>query len=369
MAKKREYFDKEKNTHWVASVNPNYFCVFPMVEYAGRTAGQCFTTKNLEKNTTGGLISFKAGKRLNKAVSWFVAANTKPMVTKGGRVIDYVNIQFITLTLSGTQKHDDNWIKANMLNPFIDVIKKEHDVINYIWRAEAQANGNIHFHLVVDKFIYWKKIKSVWNRLQATHGYIDEYQSKFAGMHFMQYWDTMSKYYIGKYGKLAQHKAAEVFNEQRATGWSEPNSTDIHKAYKAKNVAGYISKYISKTSKGLVSNIKYETNRDGTTKVVQEQMNSSCQTNKCTRVIQGRQWYLSTSLQGIGNVQIEMSSDAGSCLRSLIGGIAEKIELKQLFEGQYLPDLYRCDFMPYLSNLPLLKDYFEENFKKITCTQ
>ena len=71
---------------------------------------------------------------------------------------------FITLSLSSTQIHSDNEIKEKCLNQFLIEIRKRYRVKNYIWRAEKQKNGNIHFHVVIDKFIAWSELRDRWNQ-------------------------------------------------------------------------------------------------------------------------------------------------------------------------------------------------------------
>src|SRR5690554_5071199 len=63
------------------------------------------------------------------------------------------NLVFITLTLSSKQVHDDNFIKRNLLNNFIIYMGRKFDMKNYLWKAEKQKNGSIHFHIVTDVYI------------------------------------------------------------------------------------------------------------------------------------------------------------------------------------------------------------------------
>lgn len=119
----------------------------------------------------------------------------------------YVN--FITLTLSAKQEHDDQYIKKEMLSRFLDDIRSEYGIVNYLWRAEPQKNGNIHFHILIDRYVHHTAIRSIWNKIQQTHGYI----TRFKNVH----------------------------------GHVNPNSTDIHSAKKIRNTLKYIVKYLTKT--------------------------------------------------------------------------------------------------------------------------
>lgn len=81
---------------------------------------------------------------------------------------------FITLTLASQQKHTDQVIKRQCFQPFLaDVAKACKCEINYIWRAEAQENGNIHFHVLIDRYVDKHWVTSTWNRLQDRIGYVE----------------------------------------------------------------------------------------------------------------------------------------------------------------------------------------------------
>lgn len=83
---------------------------------------------------------------------------------------------FVTLTLSDKQRHSDNFIKRKFLGNFISDIKRNHGIENYYWKAEAQQNGNIHFHLIVDKYIRKEILQRTWNRIQAE--YVETYTAR-----------------------------------------------------------------------------------------------------------------------------------------------------------------------------------------------
>jgi hypothetical protein len=85
------------------------------------------------------------------------------------------------------------------------VAKRKWNLINYVWRAEPQANGNIHFHILSDVFIPHDELRIVWNRIQVKNGYIVPSAKK-----------------------------------------QNPNSTDIHSLKTIGNVAAYVSKYCTK---------------------------------------------------------------------------------------------------------------------------
>jgi hypothetical protein len=117
-------------------------------------------------------------------------------------------LTFVTLTLPAKQNHDDNHIKRTCLTPFIENLKRKHNVWNYFWRAESQKNGNIHFHLLIDSFINHTVLRDLWNHTVEKLGYIDTFEK--------------------------EHKHRN------------PNSTDIRKLKGIHNPEAYVIKYCCK---------------------------------------------------------------------------------------------------------------------------
>lgn len=86
---------------------------------------------------------------------------------------------FLTLTLSAVQVHSDQEIKSKILKPFMRWLRENRVCTNYIWKAEVQKNGNIHFHVIIDQFVNKDEIRAKWNESQDNLGYHERYQRKF----------------------------------------------------------------------------------------------------------------------------------------------------------------------------------------------
>jgi hypothetical protein len=75
----------------------------------------------------------------------------------------------ITLTMPTQMGLDDEEIKQHCLEPFLDNLVKHHDVKLWIWKAEAQLRGCIHFHVIIDRFLEESVVRELWyNRLLAV---------------------------------------------------------------------------------------------------------------------------------------------------------------------------------------------------------
>lgn len=203
------------------------------------------TQRITEDNRTNGKISNKAKARMKKAVKKFVEAYTVGVYGKKWEIFrKKLLINFVTLTLPARQKHSDYQIKKIALNAFLQKLKNEYSVTAYIWRAEKQENKNIHFHILINRNIKHKIIRCEWNKIINRLGYVNDYKEK------------MQKLSLNEYIKMRKPKTNEevkkcilAYNKGKREGWENPNSTDIHKIEKIKNLSAYITKYITKDEK------------------------------------------------------------------------------------------------------------------------
>lgn len=165
--------------------------------------------ENLKKKKFSGTISDKTRKHISKMVEYMALLTKQKALNdrRNRRKVSY-RLTFVTLTLQATQNHSDNVIKKEFLNQFLIEARRKWNISTYVWRAERQKNGNIHFHIVFNKYVHWASIRNTWNRICSKKGYLIEYEKEH--------------------------------------GHSNANSTDVHAFYKVKNVAKYIAKYVSK---------------------------------------------------------------------------------------------------------------------------
>lgn len=134
---------------------------------------------NLKKEKLTGVISCSSKKKIEKQLTtWIESINTFNEQKINQRTVKKHYPIFLTLTLSAKQNHTDNEIKRKILMPFIEKLKYNYAVKYYFWRAESQKNGNIHFHMIVDKYIDIESVKHYWNLAQEKLGYISEFEKK-----------------------------------------------------------------------------------------------------------------------------------------------------------------------------------------------
>ena len=61
---------------------------------------------------------------------------------------------------------------------FIEELKRLYNVKYFFWKAEVQKSGNIHFHVVIDIFIHYKKLQDLWNSCLQRLEYINAFAEK-----------------------------------------------------------------------------------------------------------------------------------------------------------------------------------------------
>lgn len=193
-------------------------------------------------NKHAGKISEAAHRKVSKAIEYllFMSHSKSLPDSHHGRAYNF-KIAFITLTLPSTQQHSDNDIKHECLNQLLIELRRKWRVRNYIWRAEKQKNGNIHFHILCDKFVPWSELRDCWNRICNKLGYVDRYREQMKAFHAggIKIREDLLK-------KWDYKKQIKAYQAGKANDWNSPNSTDVHSIKKVSNIKSYVCKYLAK---------------------------------------------------------------------------------------------------------------------------
>jgi len=168
-------------------------------------------TREKKESYTGKLTTFSK-KKLKRAIGLMVEVAKDKEATnfKTNKTFRF-KINFITFTLPAPQGNVDDKTIKTCLNNWIKRARRKHKLCSYVWRAERQANGNIHFHMITDTYIHFRVVRDDWNEVLKPTGLIDKFKAKH------------------------HHE--------------NPNSTDIHAVWKVKNLVQYFVKYMSKEHK------------------------------------------------------------------------------------------------------------------------
>jgi len=231
---------------WDLHIYPTYAVHVKQRQSGGKpkTELQLKNEDNLRENKPRAKMSQKSVRRLSNSVNWLVASSKTKFVydKESGKRFNF-KINFVTLTLP-TLNHgiSDHKFKSVLLHNFVNTCRYKFDLKNFVWKVEAQANGNIHAHFTCDTFMHWRELRKVWNKILLKNGAMTAYTQKHSSMNLAQYLAAYSD------GSAAAHeKCAAAFHVGVSEGWTNPNTTDVHAVHKVKDIAAYLAKYMSKS--------------------------------------------------------------------------------------------------------------------------
>ncbi len=210
--------------------------------------------EQFKSNRHNGKISLIAKRKVKKALDYmlFLARPKKLPNSRAGKQRSF-KLNFITLDLSSDQIHTDQVIKRELLHQFLIEMQRKWNVTMYLWKAEKQKNGRIHFHIITEKFIPWWELRNVWNRIQQKLGYVTRYRED------RQLWHREGFTYNPKYAPRWDYKAQKkAYKEGLRTDWDNPNSIDIHGTRHIVNLKAYFSKEIAKNPDTVEADLQEE---------------------------------------------------------------------------------------------------------------
>lgn len=159
-----------------------------------------------------GRLSPGARKRLRKSITLITQACPRRQIYNpiSKRTYDHT-LSFLTLTVSDSAKnYTSREVYRSCLKDFLRWLTRTKGVKLYVWVAELQKRGQIHYHIVFPDFVPWQQIRQKWNYLQLKAGYLAGFREKY--------------------------------------GHTNPNSVDIHSTRHVKDINAYLLKYMSKGS-------------------------------------------------------------------------------------------------------------------------
>lgn len=176
--------------------------------------------------TYSGTMTDHARSRILRTVDVFLQKSPQRKVFNPviGQKVNF-RLSFITLTISA-QVCKDASDGHPALKVFLQHFKRpaakkaiSERLTSYIWKAELQERGQLHYHITTNAWLHWAEIQRVWNGIQFSRGWLNDFQ--------------------------ARH------------GHTNPNSTDVHSVYKVRDIQAYLGKYLSKTGKKDVSELGF----------------------------------------------------------------------------------------------------------------
>lgn len=179
-----------------------------LVFYNLPTTRPGYTRKLSRRLAYSGKVSGAASKRIRSAID--ILCQITPTVSTWNPVTKKYfpfKLNFVTLTVSSHSNIDGRFGYENLMKPFLRKMRNLGN-FEYVWKAELQKRGQLHYHLVTNTFLPWSDIRNTWNNLQRKNRLLDDYAIK-------------NKHY-------------------------DANSTDVHAINGIGNLSAYLAKYLAK---------------------------------------------------------------------------------------------------------------------------
>lgn len=162
-------------------------------------------------------MNMHVAKRISKAISLLLqSSKAQDIYNPISRRFSKFRLNFITLTIPDIQEAKDYPAMYNkVLRPFLQWLTKYKGVYTYVWKAEIQQRGSLHYHITTTTWIHQNDIRIKWNEIILKN--------------------DLMKAYTKKYNKTT------------------PPSTDVQNVYKKRNLQSYLSKELCKCVQNNVS--------------------------------------------------------------------------------------------------------------------
>lgn len=205
-----------------------------IISYPDFSYAECCTPKEREYKqiNPSGKFTISAQKRLRKIIDiWLYTLSEIE-----------VKYSFITVTISSEMDAKIN--HNNLVKQLIEKLKYRYGGFNYVWKAELQKNGNIHYHFIIDMEIDWKIVRRQWNKIQSF--YVDKYQIKMKQKYSKGYYFDVNM--VDKNGNtISDEIQCKRYQKGNKANWRNPNSTDVKIVDTTQeNVGAYVGKYVGK---------------------------------------------------------------------------------------------------------------------------
>lgn len=138
----------------------------------------------------------------------------------------------------------DDKTGQSILNKFLVQCRKKFPALQYFWVAERQDNGNIHFHMILNKRLPVGRWNALWVLQQYNAGLVghDEWGDEISKERIMELYALDQKEgYCGARSKDGKKKISRI---QAAL-----NPLDLKKVKSIGRLSSYLTKYITKQEK------------------------------------------------------------------------------------------------------------------------
>lgn len=182
-------------------------------QYTGQRNGKIIRSQNRynvnQHATYAGQITQHSKKRIARAISLLnqMSPWKKVLSPFSKKLIDF-KLSFMTLTIPDNTYIEGKAAYQRLLKPFLRKMKNKYGLNSYVWKAELQQRGQIHYHITSNCYIPYSAIQQEWNNIIRKEGLMDEFITKH--------------------------------------GHDNPHSTEIKSVKNVSNIEAYLVKYVCK---------------------------------------------------------------------------------------------------------------------------
>lgn len=143
---------------WKLKVLPN--AVFAYYCFDKRTQIKPMWTKKRESTTE---LSVNSARKMKRCIQWLIACSDQKQVWEKKQK-GFVNWRVNHGTLTFHENMKDDQTARKILSGWLEVAKYRWNMRQYVWKAEPQARGAIHFHFTSNVYIPHEELRYTWNR-------------------------------------------------------------------------------------------------------------------------------------------------------------------------------------------------------------
>jgi len=251
---------------------------------------------------SGGMTT-GARKRLAKAITIMTqAVKPKWVYNPINCKYQYHTFSFITLTIASPKNITARQAYDALLAPFLDWMRKTMQVKTYIWKAELQKRGQIHYHITTPAWIHQREIRNKWNALQRAAGLLDQY--------------------------AADH------------GHFNPNSTDVHNTRNIRKMDQYLVKELSKSFAAInveaINEVNNMVANGELSPALAEEKIKEIEEQKITTI--GKIWDCSNDLAGVGYYTIPLTSHHRQMIAQWVQDYKAREKIEDFYALIYVDD-------------------------------
>lgn len=138
--------------------------------------------EHLQKTQTySGNLSPGGRKRLLNSLDLMIQRSPPKRIlnTESGKFFDF-RLNFVTLTLTNSGRViTASEAYQTLLAPWLRYMKQKQGLSDYLWKAELQQNGQIHYHIATNTFLPMRIVRWRWNNLARKERLLDNFAKQY----------------------------------------------------------------------------------------------------------------------------------------------------------------------------------------------